>query len=45
MRLVIWLALPVAILGFAVLFTIVLSWSQGGSFCSTWMSAALPLCR
>jgi hypothetical protein len=45
MRLVIWLALPVGILGFAVLITIILSWSQGLSFCATWMSAALPLCR
>jgi hypothetical protein len=45
MRVVIWLAAPVGILAFAVLITIILSWSQGGSFCSTWMSAALPLCR
>jgi hypothetical protein len=45
MRVVIWLAFPVAILGFAVLITIILNWSHGTPFCGSWMHAVLPACR
>ncbi len=45
MRFVIWLSVPVLILCFAVLVTIILNWSQGVPFCLTWMRAALPLCN
>jgi hypothetical protein len=45
MRVVIWLSLPVLILCFAVLVTIISTWSHGGSFCGTWMHAALPFCN
>jgi hypothetical protein len=44
MRFLIWFSVPVLILCFAVLVTIILNWSQGVSFCSTWARAALPFC-
>jgi hypothetical protein len=44
-RVAIWLALPVFVLCVAVLYTLLMNWSQGVPLCSTWMHGILPLCR
>jgi hypothetical protein len=44
MRFVIWLSFPVLIVCLIALVTIILHWSEGMPFCSTWVRAALPGC-
>jgi hypothetical protein len=45
MRVVIWLAFPVLVFSVAVLYAIIMNWSQGVPFCDTWMRPALPYCQ
>ena len=45
MRVVIWLALPVLVFALALLYAMIINWTEGVSFCDTWLRAALPLCR
>jgi hypothetical protein len=45
MRVVIWLSIPVLIFALALLYTMIMNWTDGVSFCQTWVRAALPLCR
>ncbi len=44
-RVVMWLALPVFVFVLALLYTMIQHWTQGVSFCDSWLSGALPLCR
>jgi hypothetical protein len=45
MRLVIWLAVPVGVLVAAAGLTIILSWSSGSGFCSTWLAMLEASCK
>jgi hypothetical protein len=44
-RIAIWLGLPVFVLCLAVLYAILMNWSQGVPFCESWLRGALPYCR
>jgi hypothetical protein len=44
MRLIIWLAAPVAVLAGAAVVTIIRSWVDGTSACYTWLSIILLYC-
>jgi hypothetical protein len=45
MRLIIWLAAPVAVLAAAATVTIIEAWGSGTGSCGTWLSVILPVCR
>jgi hypothetical protein len=44
MRLIIWLAAPVAVLAGVAVVTIIQSWVDGTNFCHTWLSMILLYC-
>jgi hypothetical protein len=44
MRLIIWLAVPVAVLAGAAVVTIIQSWVDGTGYCHTWLSIILLYC-
>ncbi len=45
MRVVIWLALPVLVFALALLYAMIMNWTDGVPFCESWLRAALPYCR
>ncbi len=45
MRVVIWLALPVLVFALALLYAMIMNWTEGVPFCESWLRAALPYCR
>lgn len=45
MRLIIWLAVPVALLAGAATVTIIEAWADGTGTCGTWLSIILPVCQ
>lgn len=45
MRVIIWLAAPVAVLSAVGIVTIIQSWVNGTGYCDTWLSIILPYCR
>ncbi len=45
MRVVIWMALPVLVFALALLYAMIMNWTEGVPFCESWIRAALPYCR
>jgi hypothetical protein len=45
MRVVIWLSIPVMIFAIALLYAMIMNWTEGVPLCDTWLRGALPLCR
>jgi hypothetical protein len=45
MRLINWLAAPVALIAGAATMTIIMARASGTGTCGTWLSIILPVCR
>ena len=45
MRLIIWLAAPVALLAAGATVTIINAWVNGTGICGTWLLIILPVCQ